>query len=162
MLQESADQILQTPMRVKITENKKHWFTRKTITKEHNFEIKPLFLGTLIKISKIILTIDENFFKSESVHELSLIILSKVGRDISKIVALAFLNSKDDPSEKLIDLIENNITPEQLLAIFQVILKQMDTGNFISSIIYIRQTNLMKMNPTTQRSSIAFGEQSEA
>lgn len=154
MFQETADALLEKGIKIKITTQEKKFWQRKPREKIHEFELKPLCLGSLIKISKIILKIDPELFKNEfSIQELTFHFSDTLGRDISRIVAIAIVNSKDDPTEELIDLIENNLTSNQLLQVFKHILELMDVSSFMSSIILIKGTNLLKkMNPTEQRS----------
>lgn len=161
MLKETAAAILEDPIKLTITGHQKHFLMRwKTVKVTREFEIRPLTLGSLIRISRIILDINPEIFKSETVLEAVYGLADKHGRELSKVVAIAFTNARMEPAESLITFIQESITAKQLREVLSVIIRQMDVRSFMSSIVSIRGINLLtKTNPTDQGSQIASGAQ---
>lgn len=165
MLKETANAILDEPINISITTEKRSWFRpwKKTTVKK-DFQLKPLCIGSLVRISKITLEIDPDLVsKGMSMLDMAYVSANAHGRNLARIVAIALTNSRQDPPESLVDLIESNVTSQQLLQIYMEIIKQMDVTPFMTSIVSIRGINLLerKTNPVEQRSQIASGEQSE-
>ena len=125
------------------------------------FKISPSTLGTMVKISQEFLNIGlENFDKEEILNSNFLLIRDHAAR-LARIVAVAVQNSKEDPPKSLINFFINNLTAKELFDLVNIILKQIDTVNFLKSIISAKGINLLGMNPKTQGSQIASGTQSE-
>lgn len=165
MLKETANTILNEPIHITITTEERRWYCpwKKTTVKKE-FQLKPLCIGSLVRISKLTLDIDPELInKGKSMLDMAYVSANEHGRSLAKIVAIALTNSREDPSEKLVDLIEGNVSATQLLQIYLEIIKQMDVTAFMTSIVSIRGINLLerKTNPAEQRSQIASGEQSE-
>lgn len=163
MLKETAAAILEDSVKLKITGDQKHpWFWWKTVRVTREFEIKPLTLGSLIRISKIILDIDPDLFNQERVLEAIYEAIDEHGPELARVVAIAFTNSRREPAESLVSFIQESITTKQLREVITVIIMQMDVRSFMTSIVSIRGINLltMKTNPTDQGSQIASGEPS--
>lgn len=60
------------------------------------------------------------------------------------------------------DFFMNNLSAAELAELVNIIIKQIDTENFLKSIISARGVNLLsKMNPRTQGSTLAPGKPSE-
>jgi len=125
------------------------------------FKISPSTLGTMVKISQEFLNIGlENFDKEEILNSNFLLIRDHAAR-LARIVAVAVQNSKEDPPKSLVNFFINNLTAKELFDLVNIILKQIDTVNFLKSIISAKGINLLGMNPKTQGSQIASGTQSE-
>ncbi len=162
MFKQTAETLTQEPIVVKFpVTTRRKWLPWIKHTVEKTFEVRPLTLGSIIRISKLLLDISPELFSVNAglvnvAHQVS----SKHGRMLAEVTAIAFTNTEEPPSKGLIDQIEYNVTPVDLLRIFNVVLQQMDISNFMSSIISIRGINLLKeMNPTEQGSpKIASGE----
>ncbi|MBU7577197.1 MAG: hypothetical protein KAF40_03970 [Flavihumibacter sp.] len=164
MLKETAAAILEDSIKLKITGDEKHsWFWWKTKRVTREFEIRPLTLGSLIRISRIILSIDPEIFNKERILEALYGAADKHGTELARVVAIAFTNSRREPADSLISFIQESITTPQLKEVLGVIILQMDVRSFMSSIVSIRGMNLltMKTNPVDQGSQIASGALSE-
>lgn len=157
-----ASALLEEGIKLKITGIQRcRWMFWKTVRVTRDFEIRPLTLGSLIRISKIILDIDPDILKQDSVLQAVYKIADQHARQLARVVAIAFTNTKAEPPESLVDFIEDNISVKQLREVIQVIIIKMDVTSFISSIVSIRGINLltMKTNPADQGSQIASGAQ---
>jgi len=122
-----------------------------------SFKISPSTLGTMVKISQEFLNIGlENFDKEEILNSNFLLIRDHAER-MARIVAVAVQNSKKDPPKSLVNFFINNLTAKELFELVNIILKQIDTVNFLKSIISAKGINLLGMNPKTQGSKIASG-----
>ncbi|HEY8687667.1 MAG TPA: hypothetical protein VIM07_00415 [Chitinophagaceae bacterium] len=125
--------------------------------KKKSFQIRPSTLGTMIKISQEFLSIGlENFNKEDPLNS-NFALISDHAERMARIVAFAVQNSKQDPPKSLISFFLENLTSKELYALVNIILTQIDTVNFLKSIISARGINLLGMNPKTQGSSVAPG-----
>lgn len=117
------------------------------------FEIKPICLGTLFKISKILLSIELKMpdLKGENANgnllDANYQAIVKHSGSMAEIVALAIQNDKHRVSKKLVTFILNNFTAKEMLGVLSLVLKQMDLTSFMSSIISIRGLNVLE-SPT--------------
>lgn len=127
--------------------------------------MRPICLGALIKISKLIMSItkDKDAEKDFTVHMYTMVVDHT--ETMIRIIAIALMNSKADPPEKLLELIEREFTAKDLSNAISVIHEKMNTKSFLISIISVRGLNVLvtkkEMSPKVQGSQIASGEQSE-
>lgn len=132
--------------------------------------IDPIYMGTLMEISKILVSIDLSIYDFENLLESNYQAISKYGNDLILIMALAIHNKPGNPPKELINFITRNFTPQELLQCINMVLRMMDVTNFMSTIISVKNLNMLKserekksqMNPQTQGSQIALGTPSEA
>lgn len=122
---------------------------------QRSFTIKPAVLGTMIEISKLVLKVGLDKFKSESMLGATYDLYRDHGDSLARIVGHAICNNETGPSNKLISFLKWNLTAEELMGIVGIVVKQLDVVNFISTIVSIRGTSLLKTEGT-----IASGEQS--
>jgi hypothetical protein len=109
------------------------------------FTIKPLVLGTIQKISKKILRIDPKAFQTESTLMASALNLTKDHCDkVSEIIAMAIENRARKPKASLVKFISQNVTPSELLQLFNVVLRQMDLHNLLKAVITVRGVNILQ------------------
>jgi hypothetical protein len=111
--------------------------------KVKKYNIRPITLGNLIRISKLLLGIDMTIFNRSSIMESNYQLIDKHTRQLAEIVAIAIHNSRHAPSESLINMVVDNFTCKELLGTIHIILKQMDISNFMSSIISVRGLNVL-------------------
>ncbi len=157
-LKKVADTLLDEPVIIKITQKPKYFFQK---PKEKEFRVEKLCLGSLIRISKILLSIDTEMFKQGSFVENCMKVMAGKGDLMAEIIAIAIVNRKTSPSKSLINLIMEEFTSADMLTALSVVIKQMDITSFMNSIISIKGTNLLEMSPTDQGRKIAPGVQSE-
>jgi len=127
----------------------------KILPREKVFCIEPLTLGTLLKISNILLTIPEDMYDPNLLLQNAYKSMASHSATIAHIIAIALKNKKGPVSAKSIDFLLHRITPADLKRMLSIILKQMDVANFMHTIISIRGLNVLatkEMSPEDQGS----------
>lgn len=145
-------------------------WTGRFFPKKQVLLIHPIYMGTLIRISKLLLTIDESQFDQERMLDSAHRAIEKHGETVIQIIALAIHNRKTDPPASLLALIRDEFQSEMVLTVLMMVLKQMDIQSFTSSIIFMRGLNITKpkkeMSPQSPTETIAaetvHGTSSEA
>ena len=115
------------------------------LPKEKRFVIYPIKLGTLILISKEILSIDVGPAVSEKDDAIDIVIrnIATNTDKLVKIIAIAITNSPADTS-RLEAFIRKNMTPKEMYSILKIVISQMDVKDFLSSIMSVRGMSLLK------------------
>ena len=115
------------------------------LPKEKRFVIYPIKLGTLILISKEILSIDVGPAVSEKDDAIDIVIRNIASNTdkLVKIIAIAITNSPADTS-RLEAFIRKNMTPKEMYSILKIVISQMDVKDFLSSIMSVRGMSLLK------------------
>lgn len=159
--QEPVQLTVQIDPQNRLHEKLQRWLP-KIFPKEKTFKIYPAKMGTLIRISNLILPIEKDLFANGTMIDASMQAIQKHAKTLCRVIAVAIHNRKSAPPEKLVELITNQFTSQAVLSVLLAVLQSMDVKNFMSSIIFMRGLNLMEMNPQTQGSQIAPGTSSEA
>jgi hypothetical protein len=121
------------------------------------FEIKPLCLGTTMRISKLLLSIDTKEVKKDELIDVALNLMSK-SKIQAKIIALAVTNSERLPDIKLVKFLLFNLNSKELNDLVNIVIGGMDITNFLKSIISVRGAHVLsQMSPTDQVEKIAPG-----
>ncbi|MEO6610747.1 MAG: hypothetical protein ABIT05_01400 [Chitinophagaceae bacterium] len=124
------------------------------IPAKKNFVIKPIVLGSLLKISDLLLSIDlEQLQKGKGYLETSYHLVSRHTDTMVRVIAIAIQNTRQEPSGSLMSLLRNNLSSKELMTLLSLVLKQMDLQNFIASIISIRGLNVLESAVTKNESS---------
>lgn len=150
-----ASAVLQDPIEIEVIippRSKLHAFMqRKGIQKKaRRFILRPIYLGSLIRISKLLIGIDFNVpdimdkIKNGSFLELNYIAIAKHGNSIAEIVAIAIQNNDEKPNPKLVKFIVNNFTANELKGVLTLVIRQMDLTSFMSSIIAVKGMNVLE------------------
>lgn len=132
---------------------------------EKDYLMQPLTMGTSMRISREILKITPENISQEEFMTVCYHAFDQYAPLVATVVALAITNTKKPPSQSLVELLLENLTPHELLQVMQVVVKQMDIQNFMTSIVSARGINILKVpetSPMDQRGQIASGEQWEA
>lgn len=135
------------------------------------YQIRPIVLGNLIRISRLLLTINPDILKQgKSLLDVAYQMVSDHGVTVAQILAIAVQNNQQEPNPKLVREINQNMTAKEMITLLALVLQQMDLTSFISSIISIRGLNVLdgnekpnpenEVSPLTQGSSIAPGKPS--
>jgi hypothetical protein len=176
-LSKVSNAITEEPVKIEVEVEPQNWlhawlqkgkWSGKFFPKTKVLFMHPIRMGSLIRISRLVLTIDKsvlnqlkglknNFENTAFSHE----IITNHGETLIQVVAMAIHNRKSDPPKWLVEMIRNQFAPKALLEVLMAVLRMMDTQNFTLSIISIRGLNILEMNPQTQGSSIAPGTSSE-
>lgn len=115
--------------------------------KKRVFELKPITLGNLIRISKLLLQIDEDILDSKKLLNSIYRSLDEHGDAIAEVVATAMINTKAGPSRKDIDLVRDEFTPTELKFVLSLVISRMNVSDFMHSIISIRGLNVLESEP---------------
>lgn len=167
VLDQTAAAILQEPVKivftVPATGYKKILKWLRLYNEERVFYMKPISIGTSMRISREILKIAPEPVSQEEWLKMCFSSFDRYASIIANIVALALTNTKQAPTESFKDLLLENLTSKEVDLIFKAVVKQMDIQNFMTSIISIKGITILKeMSPMDQRGQIASGEQWEA
>lgn len=169
ILKEVANAVTQEPVFVNVTilpRNRIHKLLqkKKLMPAKRTLVLEPVTLGTLIRISKLLVGIDVGVFDMQSQLESSYKVIERYGDTAAAIVALAIKNAKERPSPALVRFIKSNLSTQELLYVMSLVLRQMNVTGFMATIISMKGLNMLQkteMSPTTQRSIIAPGTPSE-
>lgn len=139
------DIILDKGVDFSVTVNKKNILHKiKVLPETVVFNIRPLKLGALLKISKIINEtgiVDLN--ETESIYSAGLRTAEHI-ESIAKVVAYAVTNEKKEPPKRLINFFIDNLTAGELGKIMALVVTQMDLSRFLVAIVSMKGINLMK------------------
>lgn len=182
-LSETADAILQNSVTVTVDTPARTWWERLLVRvglrkEQRVFHVKPLVLGSLIRVSKLLLSIDNSQFTSERINRRSEFLnlgyglAEQHGQHMARIVAIAVTNEQKEPSDSLVNFFLHHLTATELQRVFGIVMQQMEIQNFIVSIISARGLNVLEekdanapnagMNPATKGSEIASSNLSAA
>lgn len=106
--------------------------------------INPIYMGTLIEISKILVDMDLSFYDQENLLDSNFKAITKYGNELVSIMALAIHNKPGNPPESLKRFIATSFTSQELLTCVNMVLKMMDVVNFMSTIISVKGLNMLK------------------
>lgn len=178
-LQQASDATVQEPVTIEVDVKPVHFLHRKLqqwgiLPTKRVFTLHPITLGSLIKISKLLLDIDMSVYDLKDLMGSNYQSIAQHGELLAKIVAIAIQNNKQQVSEKLLQFILQNFTSREMLGVVSIVIRQMDLSNFMSSIISVKGMNILEsktaaataaneavVSPLMQGRSIAPGVQSE-
>jgi len=129
---------------------------------KRTFVIKPIRLGTLVRISKILLSIDGEIETKESVLSASVKRMAAHAEQFAEIAALAVTNDEKPPSRRQIRFLLHNLSVRELLTLIQLVIRQMDVSNFLLCIVSVKGMSLMSEATGTKAVGETSGEQSAA
>lgn len=169
MIEEKVlDTLLDTPVKVEIDMLPKHIFhkllqTLKIRPKKVVFEIRGATLRTMLRISKLLLSVKTKQLKSESdLLNFSYDSILSNTETLAKVIATAIHNKKSEVPKNLVDIILDNMTAKEVSFISDLVIEKLNVIAFISTISSIRGITLMEMSPKGSGEIIASGELSEA
>lgn len=161
--QDAIDSILEKGVDFTITVQNKNILNKLNLTpSERKFVIYPIKMGTLLKISKILLDLDTDELVGAMKDEDKEINLFDLGvknivenKDkMIKMIAYGIVNSEKEPSKNLIKFLNENLTAKEGLKLMTVIVRQMDVNPFLASLVSIKGMNLLQ----TKKKEITPGE----
>lgn len=166
ILKQTADTILDTGVPVTISIRPRNRVDRvlqglKIRPTEKIFNVQPLCLGALIKISSLILSIDKDLLEGDNMMERAYSAIMSHTEDIIKVIGIALKNNEEDPPNELLDLIRREFTAQDLARTLTVVVEKMNIRSFLISIISVRGLNVLakkEVSPIDQGSQIASGE----
>ncbi|GAF93375.1 unnamed protein product [marine sediment metagenome] len=156
--QDTVDSILEKGVDFKITVHNKNILHKlNLIPTERKFVIFPIKMGTLLKISKILLDLDTDELVGVMKNEDKEINLLDLGAKniienkdkMIKMIAYGIVNSEKEPSKNLIKFLNENLTAKEGLKLMTVIVQQMDVNPFLASLVSIKGMNLLQTKKKT-------------
>jgi hypothetical protein len=176
-LEQVADATIQQPITLEVDikpNSRVHRFLqdRGILPKKRALVLHPIVLGNLMRISKILVSIDMTIFDMQNLLESNYQAIMQHGEGMAKIVAIAVHNQKTEPPKSLEKFILYNFTAHEMLGVCGIVGKQMDISNFMSSIISMKGFNVLQserknaeksieVSPIERGSQIAPGMSSE-
>lgn len=149
---QAAAALTEEPATIKITEDKKHWLTGRAVTVTHSFFVKPPVLGQMIRIGKVLQGLPElrmgRPFMEATVTANK--VVAEHGEDLVNLVAHV-LSGKEPPSDRLRNLVRDNVDAKNLIAIWTMYITMMDVSNFTNSIVLMKNSDPTKTSPQDQR-----------
>lgn len=162
ILNDAADTLTSKPITIEVDIIHKTWIDKLLIklkrrSNKRTFEMHPVNLGSLIKISKELIDIDMKLFDGNNLLESNYILIEKYAEKMARIIAIAVVNKKDDPPNSLIQFFLNNLTANELFKIASIVLQQMQLADFMHTIISIKGTNVLQMTSASVTSANESG-----
>lgn len=151
--QDAIDSILEKGVDFTITIQNKNILNKLNLTpSKRKFVIFPIKMGTLLKISKILLDLDTDELVGAMKNEDKEINLLDLGAKniienkdkMIKMIAYGIVNSEKEPSKNLIKFLNENLTAKEGLKLMTVIVQQMDVNPFLASLVSIKGMNLLQ------------------
>jgi hypothetical protein len=117
------------------------------LPKKRVFSIQPIVLGSLMKISPILLSIDTSIFGDKKQFlEANYELMGKYGHQLALVLAIAIHNRESDPPDSLVNFIKWNFSPVELFNMVLRVRNHMEVQNFMNTIIWIRGLNVLESN----------------
>ncbi len=142
--------LLQQGTDVTVSVSEKNILHRLRILKsEKKFTITPIKLGTLYKISHILLDLESDEIKNlktikdEAILELGLKNIVANKDKLIEVVGLGLVNCKQGPTKRLLNFLNDNITVEELLKLTILIVGNMDITRFLACTVSAKKINLL-------------------
>ena len=130
---------------------------------KRKFVIYPIKMGTLLKISEILLDLDteeltdvmKNGDKEINLLDLGAKNIIENKDKLIMMIAYGITNSEKEPSKNLIKFLNENLTAREGLKLMTLVVQQMDVSPFLASLVSIKGMNLLetKKNQTPGESS---------
>jgi hypothetical protein len=156
--QDAIDSILEKGVDFTITTQNKNMLNKlHLIPSERKFVIYPIKMGTLLKISEILLDLNTDELVGAMKNEVKEINLLDLGAKnvienkdkLIKMIAYGIVNREREPSKKLIKFLNENLTAKEGLKLMTVIVQQMDINPFLASLVSIKGMNLLQTRKET-------------
>lgn len=154
-LEQVSDATLEQPVTITVDVIPQYWLEQKLqqwglLPKKRVFTLRPIYLGTLIKISKILLSLDLKLPETDAGNsggkllEANYQAIEKHGESLAIIVAYAIRNTNRRVDRRLVRFILQNFTSKELMGVLSLVLKQMNLTSFMTSIISVRGLNVLE------------------
>lgn len=143
-----SDTVLDKPIKLEVDivpVNKVHDYLQKKgwKPKKKTFDLHRINMGTLIRISRILLDIDVSIFDKNNLLESNYRAIDQYGEKLAECVALCIHNKKSEVPHSLVQMVLTSFTTAELSRVLSIVLKQMDVASFMNSIISIKGANIL-------------------
>lgn len=125
------------------------------------FKMKPLVLGKMVDISRLMIEIDTSGFTKNNIYEKASRLVISTSAIFAEIVAIAVCESRK-PSKSDIKFLYDNLSVKQIAAAAGAVMQQNDLTSFLSGIASIKGVNILEANPEVVEESLASTESLEA
>jgi len=151
--QDAIDSILEKGVDFTIKIQNKNVFHKLQLNpSERKFVIYPIKMGTLLKISEILLDLNTDELVGAMKNEDKEINLLDLGAKniienkdkLIKMIAYGIVNSEKEPPKRLIRFLNENLTAKEGLKLMTVVVQQMDVNPFLASLVSIKGMNLLQ------------------
>ena len=156
--QNAIDSILEKGVDFKITVSKTNIFHKlNLIPTQRKFVIYPIRMGSLLKISQILLDLDteellgvmKNESKDVNILDLGAKNIVENKDKLIKMIAYGIVNSEKEPPKSLIKFLNENLTAKEGLKVLTLVIQQMDVSPFLASLASLKGMNLLAKNKET-------------
>jgi len=162
VLSKVADATLQQPVLIEvdiIPINIVHRYLQrwKLLPCKRRFTIRPICFGSLIRISRLILSIDVSVFDLKNLLDSNYKAIEQHAGTMAEVVAVAIQNDRHEPSRHLVNFILRNFTAQEMQKVMAIVLQQMNVTSFMTSIISMRGMNVLDV-PAASASNVSASE----
>lgn len=151
ILPKVADNITEKPETFILTK-KVFFFGEKLLIKlgllsnKRVFKIEPQRVINIYRIAGRVVTINTgNAFKTIDRIGVLMDVMSRHGKDIFYIVACMIQNDHNEPTEKMLKIVENELEMSDLLTILKIAVSNYDVADFLTSITLIVGVDALKL-----------------
>lgn len=125
------------------------------------FKVKPLVIGKLAAISRIMLAIDATGIDAANVYEKAEAATAKYTWHLARMIAISVCKGRS-PSKTLVKFFRDNLTIEDMTGAVALIRNQNDTITFLNGIVSLKALSLIEMmNPKVEETNKASTDTSE-
>jgi hypothetical protein len=108
-----------------------------------SFELKPITLGKMIQISKLLLSIPVETIRLKEDFDAVYKLGDKYGETIAKIISIAVHPKKDTPAS-LPRFISDNLSQTEIRGLSFLVLKSLNISDFVSTIVTLKGIQILK------------------
>lgn len=150
ILKNEVDTILQKGIPFSVSYYKKNFglIQKIGLKRERKFIIYPIYMGTMLRISSLLVDVELQDITEETddieILQIGIKAISENADKAARIVALAVTNSEKEPDERLIKFFKHNLTSAEFVKILTKALQQMDIKSFLSFMVSIKKVSLME------------------
>jgi len=151
--QDAISTILQKGVDFTITSQKKNLLNKLHLKPlERKFVIYPINMGTMLKISEILLDLNadeltdamNNKEKKVNIMDLGARNIIENKDKLVKMIAYGITNNEKEPPKSLIKFLNDNLTAKEGLRLMTLVIQQMDVSPFLASLASIKGMNLLQ------------------
>ncbi len=116
--------------------------------------IQPITLGNMVRISRLMLSIEVSPFERQNIISESMLAIEKYSETAATVIATAIYNRRRRPPASLVRFILNQFTASDLKSTLLAVIQQMDLSNFTGALIALRGLDLLNKSETTAESAV--------
>jgi hypothetical protein len=125
----------------------------KILPKKRRFTIGGTTYGNLIRISKLLLSINMKVYDLKNPLESNYLAIDQNAETIAKVVAIAVHNKRTEPPASLVQFILFNFSAAEMVSTLGIVMKQMNVTGFMTSIISVRGLNVLESGTASAKNA---------